>query len=87
MQGEVTEDQREMIAANWGKLNLSRQGVVKARQTMIAAIEAACPSDGSNMHHLSSRAASASLAAEQVQAALVVGRSTPGLIDVLTLIK
>lgn len=79
MQGEVTENQRDMITANWGKLNLSRQGVFQAKQAMITALEAAYSGDGSNMHHLSSRAASTSLAAEQVKAALAVSRSTPWL--------
>lgn len=68
----MTENQREMITANWGKLNLSRQGVDKAKQSMIAALSAASPGSGSTMHHLTSRAASTSLAAEQVKAALVV---------------
>ena len=79
MQGEVTENQRGMIAANWGKLNLSRQGVVKAKQSMVAALEAASPGDSTNLHHLSSRAASTSLAAEQVKAALAVSCTLPGL--------
>ena len=77
MQGEVTENQRDMITANWGKLNLSRQGVAKAKQSMIAALNAACSGDGSTMHHLSSRAATTSLAAEQVKAALVVSHPPP----------
>ncbi|KAL3141044.1 hypothetical protein ABBQ32_005555 [Trebouxia sp. C0010 RCD-2024] len=68
LQGEVTENQREMIAANWGKLNLSRQGVAHAKQTMIAALNAA--SEGANLYQLSDRAASTSLAAEKIKAAL-----------------
>ena len=72
LQGGVTENQREMITANWGKLNLSRQQVVKAKQAMVAALDAAFQEKGSNMLHLSSRAASTSLAAEQVKAALLV---------------
>lgn len=70
VQGEVTENQREMIAANWGKLNLSRQGVAHAKQTMIAALNAA--SEGANLYQLSDRAASTSLAAEKIKAALAV---------------
>ena len=66
----MTANQRELITANWGKLNLSRQGVEKAKQTMVAALTAA--SQGSNMYHLSNRTASTSLAAEQVKAALDV---------------
>ena len=66
----MTEEQRELITANWGKLNLSRQGVDKAKHTMIAALSAA--SQGSNMYHLSDRTASTNLAAEQVKAALEV---------------
>ena len=69
-QGEVTESQRELIAANWGKLNLSQKGVERAKQTMVAALSAA--SQGINMSHLTSRTASTSLAAEQVKAALQV---------------
>ncbi|DBA77294.1 TPA: hypothetical protein ACH3X2_000816 [Trebouxia sp. C0005] len=65
---EVTENQRQLITANWGKLNLSRQGVDRAKQTMVAALTAA--SQGPNMYHLSDRTASTSLAAEQVKAAL-----------------
>ena len=70
MQGEVTENQREMIAANWGKLNLSRQGVAHAKQTMISALNTAC--EGGDLYHLSNRAASTSLAAEKIKAALAV---------------
>ena len=66
----MTETQRELITANWGKLNLSRQGVEKAKQTMVAALTVA--SQGTNMYHLSNRTASTSLAAEQVKAALEV---------------
>jgi len=69
-QDEVTENQRQLITANWGKLNLSRQGVERAKQTMVAALTAA--SQGPNMYHLSDRTASTSLAAEQVKAALEV---------------
>lgn len=67
---EVSETQRELITANWGKLNLSRQGVERAKQTMVAALTAA--SKGINMSQLSNRTASTSLAAEQVKAALEV---------------
>lgn len=70
VQGEVTENQREMIAANWGKLNLSRQGVAHAKKTMIAALNAA--SEGPNLYQLSDRSASTSLAAEKIKAALAV---------------
>ncbi len=70
VQDEVTENQRQLITANWGKLNLSRQGVERAKQTMVAALTAA--SQGPNMYHLSDRTASTSLAAEQVKAALEV---------------
>ena len=66
----MTENQRQLITANWGKLNLSRQGVERAKQTMVAALTAA--SQGPNMYHLSERTASTSLAAEQVKAALEV---------------
>ncbi len=74
MQEEVTENQRQLITANWGKLNLSRQGVERAKQTMVAALSAA--SQGTNMYHLSDRTASTSLAAEQVKAALEVNYTT-----------
>lgn len=74
VQDEVTENQRQLITANWGKLNLSRQGVERAKQTMVAALTAA--SQGPNMYHLSDRTASTSLAAEQVKAALEVGPAT-----------
>ena len=70
LQDEVTESQRQLITANWGKLNLSRQGVERAKQTMVAALTAA--SQGPNMYHLSDRTASTNLAAEQVKAALEV---------------
>lgn len=70
LQDEVTESQRQLITANWGKLNLSRQGVERAKQTMVAALTAA--SQGPNVYHLSDRTASTNLAAEQVKAALEV---------------
>lgn len=72
VQGEVTENQREMIAANWGKLNLSRQGVANAKQTMIAALNAAC--EGGSLYQLSNRTASTNLAAEKIKAALAVSQ-------------
>ena len=71
VQGDVTENQRQLITANWGKLNLSRQGVEQAKQTMVAALSAA--SQGNNMQYLSDRTTSTNLAAEQVKAALEVG--------------
>lgn len=74
VQDEVTENQRQLITANWGKLNLSRQGVERAKQTMVAALTAA--SQGPNMYHLTDRTASTSLAAEQVKAALEVRPAT-----------
>ncbi len=77
VQDEVTENQRQLITANWGKLNLSRQGVERAKQTMVAALTAA--SQGPNMYHLSDRTASTSLAAEQVKAALEVSPATSNL--------
>lgn len=70
LQDEVSEPQREMITANWAKLNLSRKGVEQARATMVAALTAA--SQGSNISHLSSRAAKSSQAAEQVKLAVEV---------------
>ena len=73
----MTETQRQLITANWGKLNLSRQGVERAKQTMVAALTAA--SQGPNMYHLSDRTASTSLAAEQVKAALEVTPATSSL--------
>ena len=73
----VTESQRELITANWGKHNLSKKGVEQARQTMVAALTAA--SQGSNMSHLSSRTTSTSLAAEQVRLALEVSPPPPAV--------
>ena len=70
LQHEVSESQRELITANWGKHNLSRKGVEQAKQTMIAALTAA--SQGTNMAHLSGRTTSTSLAAEEVRLALEV---------------
>jgi len=77
VQDEVTENQRQLITANWGKLNLSRQGVERAKQTMVAALTAA--SQGPNMYHLTDRTASTSLAAQQVKAALEVRPATSSL--------
>ena len=70
MQKDVSESQRELISANWGKLNLSRKGVEQAKATMVAALSAA--SQGSNIPHLTNRTTSTNLAAEQVRLALEV---------------
>ena len=70
VQKDVSESQRELITANWGKLNLSRKGVEQAKATMVAALSAA--SQGSNIPHLTNRTTSTNLAAEQVRLALEV---------------
>lgn len=72
MQDEVSEPQRELITANWGKLNLSRKGVEQARATMVAALTAASQGSGNAHLTLSSRAVVSSQAVEQVRLAVEV---------------
>ena len=66
----MDERQRELITANWGKLNLSRKGVKEAKARMVAALTAASP--GSSLPSLTNRATTTSQAAEQVRVAVQV---------------